>query len=108
MFGKKRAVFILEIHLPVVLFLPGNVLPNSSHVGFAHGKCTITGLPGKCRKFPTLGLDPFGRGFFDILDNVADGNGSAQIQKYMDMIFDRIYYKVRTSRVFDYNSHVSM
>ena len=73
---KEGPVFLLKCFRPVVFALVGNVLPDGFDIGFRNGESPVSGLPRKSGKFRTLGFDPFGRGFFNVFDGLADGNCS--------------------------------
>jgi hypothetical protein len=105
---EECPVFFLEGFCAVVFALLGNVLADSFDIRFRNGEGSITRLPGKCDEFLSLGFDPFRRGFFDILDNLTDGNCSSHVEKEMDVIFHRVDENRNAVKVLQNGSHVGM
>ena len=105
---KKRPVFLLKGFCPVVFALVGDVGADGSHVGFRNGKCSVSRLPRKSGEFLALGFDPLGRGFFDLLDDLADGNGSGQVEEQVGVVLHRIDKDRRTAEVLQDCGHVGV
>lgn len=77
---EKCPVFLLKRFLPVVFALVGNIFANGFHVGFGHREGSISGLPSECGELRPLGFDPFGGGFFNILDDLADRDSPGEVE----------------------------
>lgn len=105
---EKRTVFLLKAFCPVVFALVGNVLADGFHIGFRNSKCAVSRLPCKCSEFRPLGFDPFGRGFFNVFDGLADGDGSGEIKKQMGVVLDGIDENGSTAEVLQHCRHVGV
>ncbi len=105
---EKCPVFFLKCFCAVVFALVGNVLADSFHIRFGNGEGSVTRLPSEFREFPSLSFDPFGRGFFDILDDLTDGNCPSQVEKEMDVVFHRVDENGSAVKVLQNGSHVGM
>lgn len=92
----------------MMLLLSGDVIPHGWNVRLGYGKRAISGLPGETGKRCALGLDPFRRGFFDLLDRGADGDGACQIEQDVNMVFDRIDEHRGTAPILQDGCHVGM
>jgi hypothetical protein len=106
--NKECPVFFLEGFCAVVFALLGNVLADCFHIGFGNSEGPVAGLPGKCREFHSLSFDPFGGGFFDVFDDLTDGNCSSHVEKEMDVIFQRVDENGSAMKVLQNGSHVGM
>lgn len=105
---KKRPVFLLKCFRPVVFALVSDVGADGSHVGFRNGKCSVSRLPRKSGEFLALGFDPLGRGFFDLLDDLADGNGSGQVEEQVGVVLHRIDKHGGTAEILQDAGHVAV
>ena len=99
MFAEQGAEFVLEGEFFVMLFLVVDVGLYRFEIGDAHGKATVSALPGKVRN-RWLGFQPEGRCAFQFLDPVRLGDGAAQSGKNMHMVFHATYTKRRASKSF--------
>ena len=106
--NKKCPVFFVECFCAVVFALVGNVLADSFHIRFGNGEGAVTRLPGECGEFHSLSFDPFGGGFFDVFDDLTDGNCSSQVEKKMDVVFHRVDENGSAVKVLQNGSHVGM
>lgn len=105
---QKHAVFLLERFATVMFLLPGDVIANGWHGGFADRKRPVTRLPRKFAKFIPLCFDPFRRGFFDVFDRLADGHCAGKFKKDVNVVFDGIDKYWRASQVLQYGGHVGV
>jgi len=58
MFAQERAQLVLKRHLPVMVFLTRDVLPNVFQTGLAHREICVTTLPFKISVVAPLFLQP--------------------------------------------------
>ena len=99
MFEEQGAEFVLEGEFFVMLFLVVDVGRDRFEVGDAHGKATVSALPGKVRN-RWLGFQPEGRCAFQFLDPIRLGDGATQPGKNMHMVFHAAHTKRRTFKAF--------
>jgi hypothetical protein len=105
---EECPVFILKGLLAMVFALIGDVFPHGFDVGFGNGEYAVSGLPCEGPKFRSLVLDPFGRGFFDVLHGLTDRHGAGEFEKEVDVIFDRIDEDGVAIEVLEDGGHVGM
>ena len=105
---EELPVFVLKGLLAMVFALIGDVLPHDFHVGFRNGEDAVSRLPCEGPKFRSLFLDPFGRGFFDVLHGLADGNGAGEFEEKVDVVFDGINEDGMAIEVLENGGHVGM
>jgi len=105
---EEGAVFVLEGFFLMMFALVGDVLADGFHVGFGDGEGTVSGLPCEGGEFRALGFDPFGGGFFDVFDDLADGHGSRQIEEQVGVVFHGVDENGSTSEILQYRGHVGV
>lgn len=88
--------------------LVGNVFPDGFDIRLGHGKRPVSRLPRECGKLRTLGFDPLGRGFFNIFDGFADGDGSGEVKKHVGVVFDGVDENGMATEILQDGGHVSM
>jgi hypothetical protein len=103
---EECTVFFLECFLAMVFALVGDVLADGFDIGFGNGESTVSGLPCECAEWCPLGFDPFGGGFFDVLDDLADRDGPGEIEKQVSVVFDGIDEDGSAVEVLQNGSHV--
>ena len=78
---EELTIFLLECLLAVMFALIGNVLLDTFNHGLGNGEGSVTGLPGETRELRSLGLDPFGRCFLNILNGLVDGHSAGEVEE---------------------------
>src|SRR5262245_21523146 len=88
--AQERTEFCLECSFPMVLLLIRDVFADCFQSRLGNGEGAVSGLPGEIQELAAPRFDPFRRGFFDFLDDVADAGGSGQVEQKMNMVVDGI------------------
>ena len=83
---QKLAVFLLEVLVPMVLRLRGNIGFNFADPGCRNRKNTITGLPLKDLPFRSSVTEPMTANPFRFLYEIRDGNRPRKPGQQMDVI----------------------
>jgi hypothetical protein len=105
---KEGAVFLLKGFCAVVFVLVRDVFAHGFDIRLGNGKRAVTGLPREGRELRALGFDPFGRGFFNILDDFADRDGSGEVEKQVGVVLDGIYENGMATEILQDSGHISM
>ena len=101
MFGAELAEFVLIIQAAVVFLLAVDVVDDVVAFGLAHGKDAVAGLPMEVAQGRVFGFEPFGRAYFELLDEVGDRGGARELAQDVDVIFDAVDGETRTIERFE-------
>ena len=84
---QQLSEFVLKRNLPMMFFLPGDVISHVFDLREADGENAIAVLPCEIREVGRFGFQPQRRTAFDLLDHVRRVAGARQRAEQMNVVF---------------------
>jgi len=91
-----------------MLPLDSDVFDHFLDIPGRNGECAVSCLPSEMFELNTLGLDPFRGRPFDFFGRIGHGHGTAELEQYVNVIFNGIDQARWTCLLQKDASHVAM